>query len=112
MGMLIALDDFGTGFASLSSIVSLDIDTIKVDRSFVSMMATNEDSKNIVVSIIKLCQQLNKKSVVEGVETQSEWKFCRDCGCDEIQGYFFYKPEPFETVQSILESESGLRKAG
>ncbi len=111
-GMRIALDDFGTGYASLSSVVELDVDTIKVDKSFVRAMSSDEDSKNIVLLIIKLCKQLNKKCVVEGVETEQEWDICRDAGCDEIQGFYFYKPAPAQDVFNSLQSEQLPRKAG
>ena len=111
VGMLLALDDFGTGFASLSSIVELAVDTIKVDQSFVRIMSTNDDAKNIVISIISLCKQLNKKCVVEGVEETAEWEFCRDLGCDEIQGFLFYKPAPFADVFNSLFEEQQQRKA-
>lgn len=111
LGMKLALDDFGTGFASLSSIVSMDIDIIKVDQSFVRMISTSNDARNIVASIIKLCQQLEKKCVVEGVETEEEWEFCRELGCDEIQGYFFYKPAPFDSVVESLQHEQQLKEA-
>ncbi len=111
LGMKLALDDFGTGYASLSSIVNLDIDTIKVDRSFVQLISTSGDARNIVASIIKLCQQLEKKSVVEGVETEEEWAFCRDHGCDEIQGFLFHKPAPYEHVLCVLSDEQQLSKA-
>ncbi len=111
LGMHLALDDFGTGFASLSSIVSMDIDIIKVDQSFVRMLSSSNDARNIVASIIKLCQQLEKKCVVEGVETEEEWAFCRDLGCDEIQGYLFYKPAPFDDVVESLRYEQQLKKA-
>ncbi len=112
LGMEIALDDFGTGYASLSSIVGLDVDIIKVDKSFVSKMSTSSDSRTVVVTIIHLCQQLNKKCVVEGVETREEWEFCRDLGCTEIQGYYFHRPAPFLDVQEALISEQRLGKTG
>ena len=111
-GMRIALDDFGTGFASLSSIMTLEIDTIKIDRSFVSVLDTNEDSRNVVASIIQLCRQLNKKCVVEGVEKESEWLFCRDLACDEIQGYYFYKPENRQSVTCSLQEDQQFRDVG
>lgn len=111
LGMQIALDDFGTGYASLSSIVGLDVDIIKVDQSFVHMMSENAESKSIVLTLIYLCQQLNKKCVVEGVETKEEFEFCRDLGCDEIQGYYFYKPAPFSEVMDALSAEQIIKKA-
>ena len=112
LGMGIALDDFGTGYASLSSIVGLDVDIIKVDQSFVKMMSESDESKIIVQTLIYMCKQLNKKCVVEGVETKEEWEFCRDLGCDEIQGYFFHKPASFLDVLSVLAQEQSLKKAG
>lgn len=111
LGMGIALDDFGTGYASLSSIVGLDVDIIKVDQSFVRLMSENAESKSIVLTLIYLCQQLNKRCVVEGVETKEEYEFCRDLGCDEIQGYYFYKPAPFVEVMDALSAEQMLKKA-
>lgn len=112
LGMGIALDDFGTGYASLSSIVGLDVDIIKVDQSFVRMLSKNAESKSIVLTLIYLCQQLNKKCVVEGVETKEEYEFCRDLGCDEIQGYYFYKPAPFPEVVESLLAEQKMKKVG
>jgi len=112
LGIRIALDDFGTGFASLSSITTLEIDTIKVDRSFVCVLDTNVNSRNVVASIIQLCRQLNIKCVVEGVETESEWVFCRDLACDEIQGYYFYKPESMHKVTESLQEDQQLRDVG
>jgi EAL domain-containing protein (putative c-di-GMP-specific phosphodiesterase class I) len=104
LGMPIALDDFGTGFASLSSVISMDIDIIKVDQSFVRKMSECKDSHNVVVTILNLCRLLEKKSVVEGVETENEWSICRDLGCDEVQGYHFYKPASFDDVTKVLSS--------
>jgi len=111
-GMMIALDDFGTGFASISSIMTLEIDTIKVDRSFVSGLETNEDSRNVVAFIIQLCKQMNKKCVVEGVETEAEWKYCRDLACEEIQGYYFYKPTDARYVTDSLIADQLRQEAG
>lgn len=111
-GMMIALDDFGTGFASLSSVLTLEIDTIKIDKSFVCGLDTNEDSRNVVKSIIQLCKQLNKKCVVEGVETEAEWLFCRKLACDEIQGYLFFKPADAECVMASLMADQQRRDVG
>lgn len=110
MGVPIALDDFGTGFASLNSVVSMDIDIIKVDQSFVQRMTECKDSHTIVRTILNLCKLLDKKSVVEGVETEEQWHACRSLGCDEIQGYHFYKPAPFAEVSQVLMDISTLKK--
>lgn len=112
MNVPIALDDFGTGYASLNSIVSMDIDIIKVDQSFVRRMTECKDSHNIVITILNLCKLLEKKSVVEGVETEEQWHVCRSLGCDEIQGYYFHKPAVFDEVTQVLLQSTNMRKAG
>jgi len=108
MGMSIALDDFGTGFASLSSIVNMDIDVIKVDQHFVREMTQCKDSLNIVITILNLCKLLDKKSVVEGIETEEQWQLCRSLGCNEIQGFYFSRPTDFDSVSLLLPRAESL----
>jgi EAL domain-containing protein (putative c-di-GMP-specific phosphodiesterase class I)/GGDEF domain-containing protein len=103
-GLSIALDDFGTGFASLSSVVDLDIDIIKIDRSFVKDMLQNEKSRAVVEGILSICKTLNKKSVVEGVENIYQANELLDLGADQIQGFFFHKPAPFDSIVATLQS--------
>ncbi len=96
LGVAIAVDDFGTGYSSLLSLQSLDVDCIKVDRSFVSEMSTNHDSAEIVRAIINLAHNLELKVVAEGIETLEQYSDLMNLGCDEGQGYFFAKPLPAE----------------
>ncbi|MFW6263489.1 MAG: EAL and GGDEF domain-containing protein [Thermotogota bacterium] len=100
LGMSISIDDFGTGYSSLSYINSFPIDYIKIDKSFVDRIASEENSRSIVRTIISLTESLGAKTIAEGVETKEQLKILKDLGCDIIQGYYFYKPMP---ASSILE---------
>jgi len=100
LGMDISIDDFGTGYSSLSYINSFPIDYIKIDKSFVDRIETEENSRSIVRTIISLTESLGAKTVAEGVETKEQLNILTDLGCDIIQGYYFYKPMP---ASSILE---------
>jgi len=99
-GVHISMDDFGTGYSSLSYLKRFPIDTIKIDRSFVSDIDTSPDDAEIIHTIINMGQTLNRKIIAEGVETQEQLDILRQYNCDEIQGYFFSKPlEPSTFVQ-------------
>jgi len=95
-GMSISIDDFGTGYSSLSYLHHFPIDTLKIDRAFVSDMTENESSMALVKSIIVLAKNMKMHSIAEGVERMEEAKILADLGCDMAQGYFFAKPEPNE----------------
>jgi len=102
LGLRVALDDFGTGFASLSTIVELDLDVIKIDQSFVADMTENLKNRTVVESIISICKTLNKHCVAEGVETQEQATLLRDMGCQTLQGYLFYRPTDADTTRRVL----------
>lgn len=112
LGIRIALDDFGTGYASLSSIVEMDIDVIKVDQSFTRNILENKKSRETATAIIQLARQMQKTCVVEGVENEEEWKLCRDLGCHEVQGFYFYKPQPASDVLDHLLQTQSVKKTG
>jgi len=101
LGMDISIDDFGTGYSSLSYINSFPIDYIKIDKSFVDRIATEENSRSIVRTIISLTESLGAKTVAEGVETKEQLNILTDLGCDIIQGYYFYKPMPSSAVMDL-----------
>jgi diguanylate cyclase (GGDEF)-like protein/PAS domain S-box-containing protein len=92
MGVRIAIDDFGTGFSSLSSLAKLPIDTIKIDRSFVTDMTAGPEGLALVSMIVTLARSLKLKVVAEGVETEDQANLLRLLSCDEAQGYLFCKP--------------------
>ncbi|MCW5724870.1 MAG: EAL domain-containing protein [Maricaulaceae bacterium] len=92
LGVRIAMDDFGTGYSSLSYLRSFPFDKIKIDRSFVSGMAENRESRAIVRATVSLASDLGVGVVAEGVETAAELAFLRELGCTEVQGYLIAPP--------------------
>ena len=94
LGINIALDDFGTGYSSLSYLKQLPINTLKIDKSFIDNIVTNEREKAIVDGIIQLAQKIDLDVIAEGVETKEQIKLLQSMGCNQIQGYYFSKPLP------------------
>jgi EAL domain-containing protein (putative c-di-GMP-specific phosphodiesterase class I) len=92
LGVKIAMDDFGTGFASMSSLQSFPFDKIKIDRSFVSGVESDQQSAAIVRAILGLGTALAMPVLAEGVETEAERQFLRLEGCDQMQGYLIGRP--------------------
>ncbi|MBM7869938.1 diguanylate cyclase (GGDEF)-like protein [Clostridium pascui] len=103
MGVSISLDDFGTGFSSLQYLKHFKINTLKIDACFIRDMVRDEDSKSIVDTVISLAKNLKLKVIAEGVETREQWALLKKQKCDEIQGYYYSKPLPFEEVSEFLE---------
>jgi predicted signal transduction protein with EAL and GGDEF domain len=102
IGVSIALDDFGTGYSSLSYVHKLPLDKVKVDRSFIAEIETDGRSRDLVKSIVDLCRNLRLDCVVEGVETVEQMLILRAIGCTRMQGYFFHRPMPAETLAGLL----------
>ena len=102
MGMGVALDDFGTGYSSLSWLARLPLDSLKIDRSFITHMAESAEQMAIVSAVISLGRALNLKVVAEGVETQEQANLLRLLRCDEAQGYLFNPPLPPEKIELLL----------
>jgi EAL domain-containing protein (putative c-di-GMP-specific phosphodiesterase class I) len=92
MGVRVAMDDFGTGHSSLSYLKRFDIDTLKIDRSFVSELPHDTEDAAIATAIVAMGHSLHMKVVAEGVETQGQAKYLASIGCDEIQGYLISRP--------------------
>jgi diguanylate cyclase (GGDEF)-like protein len=105
LGVKILLDDFGTGYSSLSQLQGLDLDVLKIDKSFIAPLGQFAERHAIVNAIISMAHALGISVVAEGVETVEQLQVLRQLGCDEIQGYFFAKPllpadaEKFMTAQ-------------
>lgn len=99
MGFKVAIDDFGIGYSSLSYIVRLPIDCIKIDKSFVQNIAVSKEAKTIVSTIITLCKTLNLHVIAEGIENSMELEYLRGSDCDIGQGYYFSKPISMEELE-------------
>ena len=99
LGISIALDDFGTGFSSLSYLKTIPFDVIKIDRSFVIEMETNERSSQIVAGIVALSRNLNFTTVAEGIETHEQLALVRAAGCTAVQGYLYARPVPASEIK-------------
>ncbi|WP_404872771.1 putative bifunctional diguanylate cyclase/phosphodiesterase [Ideonella sp. A 288] len=92
MGVRLAIDDFGTGHSSLSYIKRFNIDTLKIDRSFVQSLPENNEDVAIATAVIALGRSMRMNVVAEGVETQAQADLLRQLGCDEMQGYLLGRP--------------------
>jgi EAL domain-containing protein (putative c-di-GMP-specific phosphodiesterase class I) len=93
-GVRLAIDDFGTGYSSLSYLQKLPVDSIKIDRSFISAVTTSEPSAAIVRCIVELAHALKLEVVAEGVEDQATWDRVAAIGCDVVQGFWVSEPMP------------------
>ncbi len=102
LGVKLSIDDFGTGYSSLSYLHRFPIDTLKIDRSFVSRMSGNNENTEIVRTIIVLAQNLGMDVVAEGVETNDQLMLLKKLGCENGQGYFFSKPVNNDGAQRII----------
>ena len=102
LGLRIALDDFGTGYSSLSYLKKFPIDTIKVDKTFIRDVTTDQDDAAIVSAIIAIAKSLKMELVAEGVETQQQLNFIKEKGCSIMQGYLFSKPLAVEEMDNLL----------
>ncbi|MBD5501519.1 MAG: GGDEF domain-containing protein [Lachnospiraceae bacterium] len=101
-GIRISLDDFGTGYSSLSYLKGLPIDTLKIDKSFIDTMLTDDNARIITDSIVYMVKKLGYETIAEGVETEEQYNYLKSVECDCIQGYLLGKPLPVHEIDEIL----------
>ena len=107
-GISLALDDFGKGYASLSSLQSLDMDVIKIDKAFLDNVSSDDGATHVIIdSIINMGKRLQLTMVCEGVENPGQIDYLRNIGCDIGQGYFISKPMPLDEFSDYVSAHSG-----
>ena len=108
MGLGLCVDDFGTGYSSLGYLKRFPIDTIKIDRSFIHNVTTDQNDAAIVTTVVTMARSLNLRVVAEGVETDAQLGFLREIDCDEFQGFLVspaVRPDEFE---ALVRQRQGL----
>lgn len=110
MNVKLGLDDFGTGYSSLSYLHRFPVDTLKIDRSFISRMEQTGENAAIIKTIVALAQNMDFQTVAEGIETDSQFGALRELDCRFGQGYYFSKPLTATEAEVLLQEYRGLPK--
>ena len=111
-GMKLAIDDFGTGYSSLAYLKKFPVDTLKIDKAFVTDVSSDNDDVAIVEAVLGLGKHFNMKVVAEGIEDEAQLEFLKSRGCDIAQGYFISKPMDSARYTEWLERwPYGVQKA-
>jgi diguanylate cyclase (GGDEF)-like protein/PAS domain S-box-containing protein len=105
LGVNVAIDDFGTGYSSLGYLAKLPVQALKIDRSFIITMLEDPNTMTLVSTMISLAHSLRLKVVAEGVDSEDQAKFLRLLRCEEMQGYLFSKPLPFDDMTALLRKD-------
>jgi diguanylate cyclase (GGDEF)-like protein/PAS domain S-box-containing protein len=108
LGVHISIDDFGTGYSSLSRLQGFPVDTLKIDRTFISAIDTNRETRKIVRIIIMLAHNLGLKVVAEGAETAEQVNLLKQLRCELVQGYFFARPGDHAAARELLVSNRAM----
>ena len=109
VGVSISIDDFGTGYSSLAYLKHLTVNSLKIDRSFIKNIFSDQGDAAIVRAVIGLAHGLAIKVVAEGVEEESQLAFLRDLDCDLAQGYYYYHPLASDEITQLLLSSTDLK---
>jgi len=107
LGVRLAIDDFGVGYSSFAYLKRFEVDKLKIDRSFVRDAPRHSEDAAIVRAIAQLGHSLELTIVAEGVETQNQVAFLRDCGCHKAQGYLFSRPVPAQQFAELFTAHAG-----
>ncbi len=107
-GIRIAVDDFGTGYSSLSRLSEMPVDTLKIDRRFISQIVDNPKGATVVKTVVSLAHAFNMTSVAEGVEKQEQLDMLWQMRCDQSQGYLHCVPLAASEFASVLRDGKGM----
>ena len=99
IGFKVSMDDFGTGYSAFNILKDIEIDILKIDKTFFENLENNKRAQIIIEAIIRMCKKLNIKTVAEGIETKKQVEFLKKMSCDIIQGYYFSKPVTIEEYE-------------
>ena len=102
-GFHFAIDDFGTGYSSLAYLKNLPVKTIKIDKSFILSLASDENDQQIVHTVLRLASAFHLKVVAEGVEDKASLEILKEWGCDVVQGYFISRPLNKNDLEAWLQ---------
>jgi diguanylate cyclase (GGDEF)-like protein len=111
LGVRLALDDFGSGYSALNYLRSFQVDTLKIDRSFVEGVGRDLQASSIVGAVVALAKTLNLSVTAEGTETKEQLDQVRTLGCDLVQGYYFSEPLAEEDIGAMLATTCQVRSA-
>jgi predicted signal transduction protein with EAL and GGDEF domain len=111
LGVRLSIDDFGTGYSSLSRLRRIPVDTLKIDRAFISNMDSDPENREIVRAIIMLAHNLGLKVVAEGTETEEQINLLKQLNCEMAQGYFFSRPADDQAMLKLLAGNHSARAA-
>ena len=109
-GLNFSMDDFGTGYSSLNMLKDVPVDTIKLDRGFLTETAATRKGQLVVKYTISMAKQLDLNVIAEGVETENQAQFLQEAGCDMAQGFFFSKPMPVKDFESLVFTPKGRQQ--
>jgi diguanylate cyclase (GGDEF)-like protein/PAS domain S-box-containing protein len=109
LGVQLSIDDFGTGYSSLAALKTFPVARLKIDKSFIDDLSTNENDRAVASAVILLGQKLNLRVIAEGVETDEQVAFLRENNCDEMQGYHFSKPIQPQEIARLLRAAQDER---
>lgn len=109
-GILMGLDDFGTGYSNIATVIGIPFNTMKLDKSLINSAMESEKSATVVKNLTRTFKDLNMTVIAEGVENEAQNAMVKDCGIDQVQGYFYSKPMPEPEVEVFLTEHASLIK--